>query len=345
MTYPADVTPYGQYLLEEQIEPSIYYTAPDGGPTFYLNGGYAPFPGVQDGMILQAISGVSPPFKHLMSQGAHQDGATWNDAVYDPMEIDMTLQASATDAAGLSAVVSDWISAWDPRKPGRLTWESAEAGTWWADVRLFKAWPDQMVRSARRWRKQTFTHSCVATDPFWKSTMSVAQSSGGALHLTNIGDQPAWPQYLVKANSDETTFAIGNGPDSGSMIEFGPLRAGQTVLLTTLPRLRTVVDLTVSGGGNQTELQEFIDMLIKIVTFDQVPPLLIWFESLFGIRPPQGVLYSLLKGRFSEPIPGVAQPANAEPASIAVSISGSGSITGSVIPLRRWPESSGDKSS
>lgn len=339
-TYPSDITPHGQYLIDEQVEPSVYYTSYDESLVFHIRGGRAPMPGVQNGLVLQQISGISPPFKHLMSSGAHQDGATWNDALYDPMEIDMVMEASALSAGEMTEVMSAWVAAWDPKKPGRLTWKVGDAAPWWADVRLFKAWPDQFRYSPRRQLRATFTHAAIATDAFWQSIDSVdSVTASGTLSLTNVGDQDGWPRFLCYGPG---TFGFGNGPGSSEMITFGPLLEGQRVLITTQPRLRSVVDLTEGQVGDpMTGLQDFIDLLVRLVTFDQVPPLLRWFESLFGIRPPQGVLYSLLTGRFSNPIPGVGQPADATPASIAVTISGgSGStkVIGALTPQRRWPE-------
>lgn len=340
-TYPDTLTPHGQYLLDEEVEPSITYTSYDGSLVFHIGGGRAPMPGVQDGVVLQQISGISPPFKHLTSQGAHQDGATWNDTVYDPMEIDMMLEVSALTPSGLSEVMADWVAAWDPKKPGRLEWRlSEDAAPWWADVRLFKSWPDQMRNSPRRQLRATFTHACIADDAFWKSTDSVDQVTGsGSLTLTNTGDQDGWPRYLCYGPG---TFAFGNGPGSSEMVTFGPLLAGQVVLLTTMPRMRSVVDVTPGQVGDpMTGLQDFIDTLVRLVTFDQIPPLLVWFESLFGIRPPQGILYSLLEGRFTNPIPGVPRPADAAASTIAVTISGgsgSSKVIGALTPLRRWPE-------
>ncbi|MGC7220089.1 hypothetical protein RBA39_23365, partial [Mycobacteroides abscessus subsp. massiliense] len=86
---------------------------------------------------------------------------------------------------------------------------------------------------------------------------------------------------------------------------FGPLLEGQIAQITTLPRLRGVVDL--SPDQPEQDLDEFQDImkrLISLATNGNVPPLLEWFESQFGIRPPQGMLYALLGGRFTRPWPG-----------------------------------------
>lgn len=561
---PGSVTRLGSEMLLEGVEYELSYTPHDRSRIFYLNGGQAPqalgiSTGEQDGLVLQELSTPSPPFRHLDSQGAREDGVTWTDTVYEPMEIDMTLTAGAGTAAGLSRVVSDWIAACDPKKLGRLEWFTRELGLWFCDVRLNDHWPDRIKQSIRRQRKHTFTHTfrndhsfwrgvdsvstfqfgyedakdnferaassslgaswgqeyegagagtcgidsrgdaawlqsgtgarevrnryldeTTATDnqvisvvlgghydfplpasgtidiwgrlpntgnaktgirarigssfvqlhyfvngvgtllaqrslifwPQWGETwrlvcgfsgdtrrfklfrgamevlsakdtaagsqmgasfrrpgfgMSVAagafeqinpapvaewsmgdnatETQSGFLPLTNMGDQPGWPRYLVYGPG---VFEFSNGHGSTDMIKFGtttdPILDGQRVLIDTRPAWRSVVDVTEGQFTSAQVLdppQQLLDQLIKLVTFNQVPPLLSWFESLFGIRPPQGILYSLLQGRFSRPIPGVPHPREATTSRIAVKVTGGNAntrVVAALTPLRRWPE-------
>lgn len=342
---PGVVTPYGDNMIRKTIEPMMTYISGDLTRRFYIRGGLAPISGVQDGITMQALRGMHAPFKHLDQQGAHQDGVTWNDTVYDPAEIDMTLTAWASTAAKLSQLVRTWIASWDPKKPGILEYFTFEMGCWWCNARLFRSWPDEIKKSPRQHKKQIFTHAMRNDDAFWRSVDSVStfQPGGtggtGFTPLTNIGDQDGWPRYLVYGPG---TFAFSDGPGSTNMITFGPLLATQIVLITTLPRLRSIVDLSPTQlPQTLSQAQSFIQMLINLVTNNNTPPLLQWFESLFGIRPPQGALYSLLNGRFSKPIPGVVQPSEAVTSNIAVSITGGNSaskIVSALTPLRRWPE-------
>jgi len=351
ITYPNNViTPYGSYIMREGIEPQITYSSPDGMKRFHIRGGLAPT-GIRSpgygGVVLQTISGLSPPFKHLDQQGARQDGTTWNDTVFGPAEIDATLTAIGADAAELSQIVRDWIAAHDPKKPGRLDYYTPEMGGWWCEPRLFKTWPDQFKKSTRRQRKQTFTHAWRNDNAFWRSVDSVSTFAPGAgdhhafLPLTNIGDQDGWPRFLCYGPGD-FEFTNGLAIPGANVISFGPLLAGQIVLITTMPRLRSIVDLTPNLPAQPlSQIQAFIDLLIKLVTANQVPPLLQWFESLFGILPPQAPLYSLLRGRFTKPIPGVATPSEATTSYIGVGINGGSSgskVIAALTPLRRWPE-------
>lgn len=165
-------------------------------------------------------------------------------------------------------------------------------------------------------------------------------TQSGFCPLTNLGDQSGWPRYLCYGPG---TFSFSNGPSTTETITFGPILEGQVVLIDTRPRWRSVVDLTPGSLPNQplNPGQKLVETLIKLVTFNQVPPLLSWFESLFGIRPPQGVLYSLLDGRFTRPIPGVPQPSDAVTSQLGVSIkdgNASSRVVAALTPLRRWPE-------
>lgn len=178
----------------------------------------------------------------------------------------------------------------------------------------------------------------ASIDGFWYGDNSTVTQSGH-VQLTNFGDQDGYPRYLVYGPG---TFRIADGPGSENMIEFGPLADNQVALLTTLPRLRGVVDLSPEQPEQTlSAFQAFVKNLISLAVNSNLPPLLEWFESLLGIRPPQGELYSLLDGRFTKPIP--AKPSGEPPstASIAVEIvngDADSKIIAALTPLRRWPE-------
>ncbi|AKY02544.1 minor tail protein [Mycobacterium phage Brusacoram] len=165
------------------------------------------------------------------------------------------------------------------------------------------------------------------------------ETQEGFLTLTNIGERDGWPQIVFEGPG---LLEIANGPGSTDMIKFGPLEDGQRVLISTHPRYRAVVDLTQGQVGQQLDGgQKLIDTIVKLLSMGQVPPALQWFESVFGIKPPQGPLYSLLDGRFTRPIPGVRQPRDATTSRIAIRVrdgNANTKVTASVTPMRRWPE-------
>lgn len=167
-------------------------------------------------------------------------------------------------------------------------------------------------------------------------------TTSGHMSLTNFGDQDGYPRYLVYGPG---TFRFSNNPDTAHTISFGPLADNQIALLTTLPRLRGVVDLSPEQPEQFDEVSnlftDFLRRLISLASSGNTPPLLEWFESLLGIRPPQGELYRLLQGRFTEPIP--PKPAGEPPttASIAIEIrngNADSKVVAALTPLRRWPE-------
>jgi hypothetical protein len=165
----------------------------------------------------------------------------------------------------------------------------------------------------------------------------------GHLPLTNIGDQPGWPSYLCYGPG---TFSFGDGPSPTNNltnpIQFGPLMKNQIALLTTLPRLRTVVDLSPNQPPQPLGFfQSLIATIINFVTVNNVPPLLQEFESIFGIQPPQGPFYSLLNGRFTQPVPPMAIQTGPVTSFIPCQITGgngASKIVASLTPMRKWPE-------
>jgi hypothetical protein len=158
--------------------------------------------------------------------------------------------------------------------------------------------------------------------------------------LTNTGDVEAYPRFLVYGPG---TFNIGNGPDSSDTVQFGPLLDGQVVLIETEPRRRSVVDLTPSTVSTEQELNPFQQLVKALVSFasnNNVPPLLQQFESLFGILPPQGNLYSYLTGRFTKAVP--AKSPGAEPTTSQIFIkidngNANSQVVAALTPRRRWP--------
>lgn len=180
---------------------------------------------------------------------------------------------------------------------------------------------------------------------FGAADNSSVETQSGYIQLTNIGTEDGWPRYLCYGPG---TFTFADGPGSSTNISFGPLLDGQIALITTLPRLRSVVDLspgTTATATASSVQQVLLNSLLDFVSNFNTAPLLSFFESLFGVLPPQvsstaAPLYSLLNGRFSNPIPGVPIPSMAQPVQIPVSISGgnaSSKIVAALTPMRICP--------
>ena len=174
----------------------------------------------------------------------------------------------------------------------------------------------------------------------WTAGDNIPITQSGFMPLVNRGSLDAWPRYLLYGPG---TFTFSDGPaPSDNTITFGPLLEDQIALIETTPRLRNVIDLSPPLPGQVlTKQQTFIENLYNNATNSNLPPLLVQYESKFGIVPPQGPLYSLMTNRFTTPIPG--KPENEPPDSsvqIAVSITGGNAaskIIAAVTPQRVWP--------
>lgn len=166
-------------------------------------------------------------------------------------------------------------------------------------------------------------------------------SQSGFLACTNIGDQPMYRDHTVFGPG---TFRFYDGPGSSDYVDFGPLLPNQIVFLRTDPRARTtlVQDLTAIPPTQQelNIFQQAIKQFIGAAANSNV--FLQQIESLFGIAPPQGPMYSLLKGRFSSnsAIPPKSPGRPAQPYYLKVEIYGGNAdskIISTGTPLRRYP--------
>ncbi|GFG74711.1 hypothetical protein [Mycobacterium botniense] len=131
-TNDATILPQGAADLLDGAMPTIKFTSPDGNSKFTLCGPEAPWPGIQDGILLvDGLSGVTPGFKHIDLKGARQPGVTWTYTMYDTCNLTMRLQAHATTPQGMSRLVSEWIGAWNPNLQGSLEYWTVDRGYWW----------------------------------------------------------------------------------------------------------------------------------------------------------------------------------------------------------------------
>lgn len=205
ITYPpGEITPHGARRLLEGSEPHISYISHDGEVVFHLSGPMAPVPGVQPGVTLtrDSIKGMIAPWMTLDQAGAQQDGVTFNDAVYQPAEIDMVVEAHGRNPEETRGVIRDWIASWDAHKQGELRVFTPEMGEWWAPVRWIKAPMDSLARSGSC--KQKFIWTCRIDDAFWRSYDSVSRFDFAFESMTDSFTTPStpglgvnWPLYYT----------------------------------------------------------------------------------------------------------------------------------------------------
>lgn len=370
---PGQVTPLGAATIMNGVIPDIDFIGADG-TIWQLQGGRSTALGIQDGMALLKIGGLNPSFDLLDEQGARQDGITNLDTVFNPCYIGMKLEASGATMQSFRRVVRMWLSSWQPPNVGTLNVFTPDLGQWWMPVRQAKPIEDDLLQEPALHQRLEFTWAMRGDNAFWQGVDSTSVFPGGLYPsaaqslsdgaatgfcpLTNFGTRPGWPRFLVYGPG---TFTLGNGSvptaqgtisNAGQPITFGPLEAGQVALITTLPRLRSVVDLSPNQPAQKlTAFQTFLQNAINLVANTNTAPLLQDLESVFGILPPQGVMYSLLDGRFTElsMIPGKADGYPATTSYIPVSITGGGStglaspapqtstIIAALTPYRTWP--------
>lgn len=345
--YPTNpITPHGAYYLQTGRVPEMTYLSPDETSKFALMGGAAiPDRRTPESIRLLDIKGLIPPWKAISQKGATQDGSTFVTALYDPLEIDLTVESTARDPFYLRKLNNDWIAAWDAIDAGRLSFFTQTHGYWWSEVRWGKNPVDQLMYP--NGRVQRFGWNAIGYDAFWRSFPDVATfgplpgagTYTGFLTRVNGGDQVMWDEYTCIGPG---TFYFAGKPGSTEMVKFGPLLPNQIMMVRTDPAKRGVVDMTSIPPTPQelTQFQQFLKNFLSFISFGAVPPLFITIMSKFGIQPPQGNPYSLLKGRFSGGIP--AKPAGAPAPSYHVACKIEGGAAGSAIlaggiPLRRWP--------
>jgi hypothetical protein len=191
-----------------------------------------------------------------------------------------------------------------------------------------------------------FTQATPAAMRYWSGGDNAAITQSKFLQQINMGDQEFWTKFTCVGPGN---FKFANGPGSTDMVEFGPLLAGQMVQIRTDPRKRGVVDMTVyppspeQQQAHQDSLSDLISFIPNMI-FETITQVFSSVLSLFGIgapiAPPQGNLYSLLRGRFSNPVP--AKPAAGPPPIHHVKVeivngNADSQIIASGTPLRRYP--------
>ncbi|WPH57647.1 minor tail protein [Mycobacterium phage WXIN] len=262
--WPPTVIPKrGIELLREGIEPLITYTSPDNDVQFHINGGLAPFPGVTEGVILtEGMSGMHASFSHLDHRGARQDGATWADTVYDPAEMLLRVTITARTPETFRKLVRRWFAAWDPERPGKLSWTTPE-GTWWCFVRLFRTPPEKLESGYSRVCKQTFTWSIRNDDAFWRSVDSVSQfrfafnSISDGFNRNDVGD--------LGDNWEQTYTGLGGGVCE-SEPELNIFWPGRAVWKPSGNHRRTVVNRHITPTATDNQV-----VTIQIGEFFQFP--------------------------------------------------------------------------
>jgi hypothetical protein len=170
-------------------------------------------------------------------------------------------------------------------------------------------------------------------------------TQSGWVRFVNWGDQPMPPRFTVQGPG---TFSFGDGPGSSNFVSFGPILEGQSAQILTDARKRGVYDLSITPTDpNVVENNLLGAGLADFMSFiNNLGGLLQSFTGILGgsstALPPQGNLYSLLKGRFSSKSYIPQKPAGRPPKAFYVPVTIEGGTAASQIiaagtPLRRLP--------
>ena len=233
-------------------------------------------------------------------------------------------------------MVSDLVAAIDVKQTSRLSWFTQRLGNWWADLRWFNTPPDVMTCGGQTTR-QELTLILRADNGFWRTNNNVVYTAGsGFLTRMNIGDQSMFDRYTCIGPG---TFRFADGPGSTSMVDsvrccrgrsprFAPTHANAASSTSPPPSRRR--------RGRRCSSRRSTIRLVHRPVLGAAS-----LDRAAGRRstPPQGNLYSLLRGRFSDraAIPAKSPGKPAEPYSVKVEVSGGGQLICAGTPLRRLP--------
>lgn len=206
IVYPAGpVTPHGKAHIRRGDLPMVSLMSPNGQIVFWLMGGQAiadPYAAPECVQITE-LSGLIAPWKSIEQQGATEDGSTFVDALYEPMDITAKVVAIGRDAKHTRRVVRHLFEALDIKDQSELGWMTHEMGYWWAPVRWQMRPPDKYSGTPT---KQQWTLLLRANSAFWQSYPDI--DSFGFLYedmkeefgtnyssAQNLG--PNWPQLYT----------------------------------------------------------------------------------------------------------------------------------------------------
>lgn len=173
--YPAGpITPHGAYYTLHDDIPLMALRAYDDTIVFNLMGGLAIHDRMRPERVeLKDMRGLIPPWKVIDQKGASQDGVSYVDSLYDPIEVELGVKAVGRDPAHLRTVVRDLVASLDTKQESELSFFTHYLGRWWAPVRWYKT-PDNPI-SPIATRTQELSLRLRADSGFWQSYPHVDQ--------------------------------------------------------------------------------------------------------------------------------------------------------------------------
>lgn len=173
--YPSGpITPHGAYHILKDRRPWIALRAYDDSIVFNLMGGLSiADPMAPEQLELKDFKKFISQWKVIDQKGASQDGVSFVDALYDPIEPNLELRAVGRDPAHLRAVVRDLVASMDAKRESELSVFTHYLGRWWVPIRWFKTPENSMGKIPTS--TQDLTLQVRADSGFWQSYEHVDQ--------------------------------------------------------------------------------------------------------------------------------------------------------------------------
>jgi len=175
--YPAGpVTPQGAYYVLNDRIPTVKLRSYDDTIVFALMGGEAiPDRTMPERVEMKGLKGLIPPWQTIDQKGAGEDGVTFIDSLYDPIEVEIDAVCHGRNPAYCRKVANHLVASLDPKRTSELSWFTHREGRWWAPVRWFKT-PASMETGGAH-RRQLMSLRLRADSGFWQSYPDVSEFS------------------------------------------------------------------------------------------------------------------------------------------------------------------------
>ncbi|WP_198654480.1 phage tail protein [Nocardia aurea] len=226
------------------------------GRVWHLSGANAGHEGVR---LSKQAGFMFAPVQLLVSEGARQDGATFQRSVRAKKEWDFLILISAVGKNAAIGPVRDflavhdaWFRGWSTDKPVTIGYFTRHQGWRFQQAQLDAA-PEPIgeIDPARN-AFAAYKMSATAMDPLehhfeetsvWTDTAGIGE---GVVRARNAADQPAWPRYTMNGPG-RWSILDPVGGDTPRLVQTPVLQAGETLRIDTHPRHRTA---RVYSAGN-----------------------------------------------------------------------------------------------
>jgi hypothetical protein len=267
--YPAGpITPHGAYHILEDRVPQVALRSYDDSIVFNLMGGLAiADPMAPEAAVLKDFKKFISQWKTIDQKGASEDGVSFVDALYDPMEPKLALRLVGRDPAHLRTVLRDLVASMDAKQQSELSVFTHYLGRWWVPIRWFRTPEDSMGKIPVG--TQDLDLDVRADSGFWQSYPHVDQFrfgyaivSDGFDFVTAPGD-PITGWTLVYAGGGSGVLYT-DGDQAVSSFTGARSVVAQRTTFTAISD-NTVIDIELGGNAQPNwPVDTFIDVWARM---------------------------------------------------------------------------------